>query len=58
MQKEKEKEKEDRPSLKQPPKIPKKAPQIPQPKFDKEGHEKPQDFKSMTEYAKHVMEKK
>ena len=54
MKKQKEKG-EDRPHFKQPPK---KAPQIPQPKLDKEGLEKPRDFKSMNEYAKHVMEKK
>jgi hypothetical protein len=57
IQKEKEKE-QDRPAPKQPPKKP---PQIPKPALDKEGVErekKPQDFKSMTEYAKHVREKK
>ena len=55
MQKQREKESE-RPPAKQPPK---KIPQLPKAKPDRDGKgDKPQDFKSMTEYARHVMEKK
>ena len=55
MQKQQERESE-RPAPKQPPK---KVPQLPKPRPDKDSKgERPQDFKSLTEYARHVMEKK
>ena len=55
----KEKEKEpDRPAPKQPPKAPSLAPGPKPAKESPEREKRPQDFKSMTEYAKHVREKK